>query len=75
MDELIEKARETNPRAYEPWEPREDQKLFDRWNDGIEDRGILSQEFGRSESAMQRRLEFLDLLPMSERRVSLIKRD
>ncbi len=72
-NEIVEKAREINPRAYESWDEREDRKLRDRWNDGTEDQEILSQEFGRSEKAIQCRLEVLELIPMSEHKLSLIK--
>lgn len=72
-NEIIEKARQINPRAYEAWDEEEDQKLYDLYGNGMEDWATLAQEFQRSSTAIQRRLEFLDLIPMSERRVSLIK--
>lgn len=57
----INKIRETHPNAYEPWDPNQDQKLRELFNNGVPINALV-RIFGRQRGAIKARLIKLGLL-------------
>ena len=61
----IKKARETHPRAYEPWSEKEDEQLLEAWLIGTT-ASEIAREFGRNSGAIRSRLKKLGIDPAAE---------
>jgi len=57
----LDKLRETHPRAYQPWSPREENQLAEMFKRGVTINDMVAQ-LGRQPGAIRSRLEKLELV-------------